>query len=208
LQIKRRKYTVAYVDLSYPVLGNTLPTDHGYALFSALSRTVPEMHQTPGVAIETIAGTARGDGTTMIASRATFRVRLPAENVGLVLPLAGKRLDVAGHAIRLGVPSITALKAATSLYARIVTIKGFCDPELFLAAAGRQLDQLGLPGELHLGTRRVLRIAGKTVVGFSLTVHDLTEDASISLQEFGIGGRRHMGAGFFVPVLRQAARRA
>ncbi len=32
------------VDLCFPVLGQTLPSDHGYALYAALSRVLPALH--------------------------------------------------------------------------------------------------------------------------------------------------------------------
>lgn len=33
-----------YVDLSFRIIGSTLPVDHGYALDSAISRYVSEAH--------------------------------------------------------------------------------------------------------------------------------------------------------------------
>ena len=46
-------------------------------------------------------------------------------------------------------------------------------------------------------------IRGKTIVGFSVIVHGLTEEGSVKLQEEGIGGRGKMGCGFFVPLGRR-----
>jgi CRISPR-associated endonuclease/helicase Cas3 len=36
-------------------------------------------------------------------------------------------------------------------------------------------------------------------VGFGLKVRDLCDDDSIKLQERGLGGKRRMGCGIFVP---------
>ena len=51
--------------------------------------------------------------------------------------------------------------------------------------------------------RRIVTIHGKSVVGFSVAVHELNDDNSIKLQSFGIGGRRAMGCGIFNPIIRR-----
>lgn len=45
-----------------------------------------------------------------------------------------------------------------------------------------------------------MRIKDKMVVGFQVEVTQLTGEESITLQEQGIGGRRRMGCGIFVPL--------
>ena len=87
-----------------------------------------------------------------------------------MLKLAGKRLEVDGHAIRLGAPQIYLLKPATTLYARIVTIKGFTEPEPFLDAVCRKLDELGVKGEPIVEERRVVKVGSHTIVGFGLKI--------------------------------------
>ncbi len=37
-----------WIDLAFPLRGETLPLDHGYALFAASSRVVPALHQGEG----------------------------------------------------------------------------------------------------------------------------------------------------------------
>lgn len=191
---------MTYVDLHFPFVGSTLPSDQGYALFSAISKIVPEAHAADWLAVETIPGLARGDGLTQIDNDAKLRVRLPQDRVPLILKLAGKKLQLNGHAIRLGAPQIFLLRPASALYARIVTIKGYTEPDTFLDAVCRKLDQLGVKGEPVVGPRRVLRVGNHTIVGFGLSIHELSDDASILLQERGLGGRRHMGCGVFNPI--------
>jgi CRISPR-associated protein Cas6 len=53
---------------------------------------------------------------------------------------------------------------------------------------------------LTLGKRRTLRIKDKEVVGYEVVVEGLTAAESITLQETGLGGRRHMGCGIFSPL--------
>lgn len=39
-----------HVDLAFRVMGTTLPVDHGYALYSAINRLVPALHDARDVA--------------------------------------------------------------------------------------------------------------------------------------------------------------
>jgi CRISPR-associated protein Cas6 len=192
-----------HVELKFPFTGSTLPSDQGYALFSAISRILPEAHDSNWLALETLPGAARGDGVTQLDPEAKLRLRIPQDRVPLMLKLAGKRLDVSGHSIRLGAPQIFLLQPSTSLHARIVTIKNHKEPEPFLDAVCRKLDELGVKGEPVVGERRVVRVGNHTIVGFALTLHELSEEGSLLLQERGLGGRRHMGCGFFNPVTRR-----
>lgn len=188
------------IELHFSFTGATLPSDHGYALYGAISRLLPEAHEADWLAIETIPGAARGDGITQLDQQAALKIRLPQDRIPLLLKLAGKRLDVSGHQLRLGAPQIYLLQPAPALYARIVTIKGFTEPEAFLAAVCRKLDEQGITGEPSIGPRRVVRVGNHTIVGFSLAIHDLTDEGSLTLQERGLGGRRRMGCGIFFPV--------
>ncbi|HUY93628.1 MAG TPA: type I-MYXAN CRISPR-associated protein Cas6/Cmx6 [Pirellulales bacterium] len=201
------------IELQFPVLGQSLPTDHGYLLYSALSGLIPPLHSDgESVAVGPISGQWTGNGVLALASpRSRLRLRLPAEQIASVLPLAGKALDIGGHRVRLGVPTVQTLVPAPALAAKMVTIKGFMEPETFLAAAQRQLDELGIHGKLGIPVlqdasrageprRKVMRIREKKVVGFALHATELTAEESIILQERGLGGRRKMGCGFFAPV--------
>ena len=194
---------MTYLELRFPFTGTTLPSDHGYGLYGAISRIIPEAHGEDWLAIETIPGIARGDGVTQLDRQGKLKIRIPQERVPLMLKLAGKRLEVDGHAIRLGAPQINLLKPATTLYARIVTIKGFTEPETFLAGVCRKLNEICVNGKLVVGDRRVVRVGSHTIVGFSLTIHELSDESSLILQERGIGGRRRMGCGFFNPISRK-----
>lgn len=195
------------VELHFPFTGTTLPSDQGYALYGAISRLIPEAHEADWLAIETVPGTARGDGMTQLDQEARLKVRLPQDRVPLLLKLSGKRMDLNGHAIRLGAPQIFLLKPWPQLYARIVTIKGFTEPQAFLDAVCRKLDELGITGEPAIGPRRVVKVGNHTIVGFAIAIHDLTDDGSMLLQERGLGGRRRMGCGIFSPITQQSFRK-
>jgi Cas6 Crispr len=163
------------INVSFSLAGKQLPADHGYFVYSAISRatqrgsspTVREgvtepravasgtktqsdagsadvwsahspLHKADWLAIELISGFPSGRGLIALPDRdATLRLRIPADHYREVLPLAGKRLDIGGHQILLGLPVARPLGPASSLYARVVTIKKFTDAEPFLDAVKR-----------------------------------------------------------------------
>jgi CRISPR-associated protein Cas6 len=204
---------VPYVTVHFPLQGRQLPADHGYALYSAITRQLPDLHSAPWLGVELISGVPWRAGIIVLPTRgASLHLRIPADRYGHVLPLAGRRLDLSGHIIRLGIPSARPLLPAASLYARAVTIKKFTDPEPFLDAARRQLDALNINAALELPLdeqgryrRRILKIHDKTIVGFSLAAHGLSDDDSLRLQSVGIGGRRAMGCGLFNPIVNSVS---
>lgn len=192
--------------VQFPVQGDKLPADHGYLLYSAISQLKPELHETGWLGIEMISGVPFDKGLIALPRNAELHLRIPANKFGEVIPLAGKRLEIDAHTVRLGIPTARPLVPSAKLYSRIVTIRGFMEVPEFLQAADRQLAEmeinarLELPPEARSRFRRILAVKDKKIVGFSLLAHDLSDEDSIKLQAHGIGGRRAMGCGIFNPV--------
>ena len=211
------------INVSFQLSGTQLPADHGYLVYSAISKSFSSLHGIDWLAIELISGLPSGRGLIALPERdATLRLRIPADHYRDVLPLAGKRLDIGGHQIRLGLPVARPLEPAPSLYARVVTIKKFTEAEPFIEAVKRKLDSFGVKGRVELPhdeqgryRRRIVTIHGKSVVGFSVAVHELNDEDSLVLQAGAVKvvspddgatqwrsifSRRAMGCGFFNPV--------
>lgn len=207
--IKQRKLLTSqlpYIDLIFNLIGETVPLDHGYELFSAIAHFEPELHKLDTVGIHTIAGIPK-EGVIQLTKNSKLRIRLPMDQVRLVYPLAGKPLRIGKHTIRLGIPEIYLLEPAERLRSRIVIIQGYQEPESFLAAAQRQLEQLGIQAKAFITKnadsspkRRSIKIKRFTVVGFGLEIINLSNEDSLTLLRYGIGGKRKMGCGVFVPV--------
>ena len=187
------------IDLAFRLTGAAVPVDHGYALYAALSRILPELHAANDIGVQPIRGVYSGNGTLHLADFSRLILRLPDEQIQPYLKLAGKRLAVDDHPLSVGVPEVRTLRPVVRLRARLVTIKGFLQEDEFLAAAKRQLGQLDINGQAHIGARRTFRVRDKQVVGFEMGVTQLTAEESLTLQEQGLGGRRKMGCGVFVP---------
>lgn len=190
------------VDLAFKLMGTRIVVDHGYALFAAVNRIIPEMHDAKDIGLHPIRGRFDGTGCLVLSPASRLIVRVLDDRIHEFLKLAGKTLEVDGYRFRVGVPEVWALRPAAALFARLVTIKGFMDAEVFIEAAKRQLETMGVTAALQLGERRTFRIKDKQVVGFELLATELDAENSIKLQEVGIGGRRRMGCGVFVPARR------
>jgi CRISPR-associated protein Cas6 len=202
-----------FVDVIFPASGELIPADHGYTLYTALTRVVPEFHRDGfPLSFAWINGLHADKGVIRLFERSSLRCRVPAEQIAALLPLTGETLQVAEHPVRLGIPRVAPLSASPSLVAKMVTFKHAMQPEHFLGTAREKLRLLNISDEAEVGIplvasrerkgeprRRILRVRGRQVVGFSLLVAGLTAAESLRLQESGLGGRRRMGCGFFLP---------
>lgn len=196
-----------HVDLAFSVHGSSLPSDHGYALYGALCRLIPSLHGASWVGIQAIPGRARPQETIGTEAGSHLRLRIPSDRITTFLGLTGATLDINGHAIRLGPPVVHRLRPAAALDARLVAIRltdGLGRPfdshafdERFAAEANRQLEALGVRGELILRGRRRIQIRGQRIVGHAVGVTGLSAADSLRLQIEGIGGKRAMGCGIF-----------
>lgn len=202
-------HTSLYVDLSFPIIGDILPADHGYGLYSALAHWNEAIHNLEGLSIQTISGIPDKQGKIYLTERSRFRMRLPFDKVPLIYGLAGQALTIGSHTIRFGIPQIYPLQPSLNLKARIVVIKGYQEAEPFLEAVLRQLEKLDIKGTVVIpinqegdAERKTIKIKQFTVVGFKLGVFDLSDEDSIKLQIYGLGGKHRMGCGIFVPFGR------
>ncbi|MEW6125670.1 MAG: type I-MYXAN CRISPR-associated protein Cas6/Cmx6 [Acidobacteriota bacterium] len=210
------------VDISFRLIGDNIPTDHGYVLYSGLSTLLPILHNVDWLAVHPISGLPTGNGTLRLTKNSRLRLRLQSERLSEVIPLAGKRLALFNthkeSRIRLGVPEVYALKPSDKLYSRCVVIK-ISDAEkntvaptreMFITAIRKKLQEQNISGDVwiddkpdHQGhelSRRIIHIKGQKIVGYSVQIGGLSVEDSIKLQEIGVGGRQKMCCGVFVPV--------
>jgi CRISPR-associated protein Cas6 len=146
-------------------------------------------------------------GVLELSPASAITLRSPAELLPSLLPLGGRKLELGGCAVRLGVPQLFSLTPAEQLGTRVATIKGYTEPDAFAIAVRKQLDALGVGASVgvEVGPRRVIRICEKTIIGFRLILAGLSDEESLEVQEHGIGGRRHLGCGLFVPCRQGVA---
>jgi len=218
------------LDLFFQIQGTTFPVDHGYPLYSAISKICPALHANNGgaelkgsVGIHPVHGRYIGNRQLALTDQSRLAVRIPHEDIVKFMILAGKRICVDGHWIRIGIPSPFLFSVSSALISHLVVIKGYMEEDRFLQAVRDQLEKLEIKGNACIGTRkteisvegrqdgagkgqplrRTLNIKGREIVGFSVIVEKLSPEGSIQLQERGIGGRRRFGCGIFTPMMQE-----
>jgi CRISPR-associated endonuclease/helicase Cas3 len=197
------------LELHFPVTGKCMPADHGYGLYAAFIHLIPELRQETRLSILTISGFRDRQGKIFLTEQSHFKMRVPISKIPLIYQLAGKQVSVGVHQIQIGIPEISVIRPAEIVRARIVTIKGYTEPKSFQLSAQRQLDNLGIKGEVSVSVdregnpiRKTIKVKQYTIVGFTTEVSGLNEEDSLNLQQCGLGGKRKMGAGYFLPYVR------
>lgn len=199
------------LELHFHAMGNQLPADAKYRLPAAIFKQIPELHDLPGLAINTLAGIPDRAGKIQLADWSRLKIRCPIEALPSVMKLAGQTLQVGGYPLKLGNPELSPLRPYQHLRAHLVVIKhpsGQWDqvtPDWFLAACDRQLRAMEIEADLGIPEnekgepdRKTMKIKGKSVLGYSLIVANLRAEDSLKLQANGLGGKRRMGCGYFV----------
>ncbi len=109
------------IDFSFVLVGTTLPLDHGYSLFSAICRVVPALRGDRRVGVHPIRGRQAGPMVLAVSEGWRLKIRLRSEEIAPYIALAGNELDLGGHHLRVGIPSVQALVPTARLAARPVT---------------------------------------------------------------------------------------
>jgi hypothetical protein len=215
------------IDLAFSIDGATIPLDYGYGLFSSLCRLVPQLHGDRRIGVHPIRGIREEEKRLTLVPQSRLRLRMPVEEIATYLILVGTELDLEGSRLRLGIPRsvqgpdgkriaveairVEPLRPSSVLSSRLVTIGQISESSAFEESLRRQLDGLGVAAEprflpstdpLHRGgpARRVLRIKQRKIIGYPICISGLTAEESLIVQEHGLGSRRRMGCGLFVPA--------
>jgi len=202
----------AFVDVSFPLRGRLAPSDHGYALYSAVCRLIPEAHEGRWLAVHPLPG-RRADGVLMLPARPFLTLRVHGKDLARLLPLSGQTLELGPHALHIGTPNVFALRPASELVARQVMIRLTNTPRTadgaldkagmalaYQAELERQLASLGVRAGIELGARREITVQGRRVLGFTVRLQGLSPEDSLRVQALGLGGKRAMGCGVFGPL--------
>jgi CRISPR-associated protein Cas6 len=194
--------------LQFTVIGETIPRDHGYALFGALCHVLGDLHGAEWLSVLPIAGFDRGDGLLQLRPQATsLRLRVAPDKLPALLPLCGKTIAIEDHKLQLGVCQVQALVPSSSLYSRMVVFSDCTEEDTFIERTNLLLQKANLKAKLQLGRRRITQVTGKKIVGFETMLSDLTDSDALHLLSEGLGGRQRFGCGVFVPARAGIAER-
>lgn len=203
-----------FLEIQFNLRGKTLPSDHGYAIYSAVKKTVlEEKSLPPEVLLCSVPGVPAQDGIIYLNHSSRLRLRCPAEQVQHWYRLLQNIvLDIRSHLIRLVQPRLCLPQPSEILKARLVTFKleDINHQELplyFQQSCNKVLENLEITARASIDkkpdgdlARRALQIKGKNIVGFGVVIEGLNEEYSLKLQCCGMGGRKHFGCGWFHPT--------
>lgn len=143
-----------YIDLAFKIKGAPIPLDNGYAIYSALSRICPSLHELKSIGIHPMTGIPTKNKFLELTAQSRLRIRIHHQQIPLIYPyLAGQAFQIGQNYYQLDIPNYEPLVSSESLYSRLVVITGFPDSTNFIEAVQRQLDNLGIQGKIELLTR-------------------------------------------------------
>ena len=209
---KGEKYQVPedVVDLLFKIDCKSLPLDHGFDLSEQIVQHIPWIKDEPQAAIHQIhvAESANGwmrpeDPETEVlclSHRTKMTIRLPATRLDDIRILTGKTLDISGHQLTVGNYTTKKLSKLTTIFARYMDTKGTEDDNQFLESMADQLLDMDIKVKKMLSGKLMRH---KTDLGVLLTrklmISDLDVQQSVLLQERGLGDKKLLGMGIFMP---------
>ena len=203
------------VDLAFNLGGGRVAHDHGYNLYAAICKLLPQLHASKDVGVHRIQGkhvdVPDGIPYLQLTVHSQLIIRLPVELVEDYISLAGATLEVGGDTITVGAPKVMELRPKSAVQSWCVVSKGCVDLERFETFIRRQLTELGIGGTVspvpvkhgkHMGKpqSRAVWLREHKIIGWELVVEGLSATESLLLQEVGLGGRRRFGCGLFNPA--------
>ncbi len=197
------------IDVVYGIDCRTLPVDHAWALSQAVIAALPWLPTDPRSGVHTIHVAESGNGwmrpdapddLLYLSRRTRLVLRVPVERQDDARALCGRTLDVAGHRLAVGEAGERPLSDSTTIFARYVLADEIGSEQQFLQAVHAALGAMAIaPPKMLCGIAHELRTPQGPLPARSLMLADLTREESLRLQEQGLGPRRHLGCGLFIP---------
>jgi len=186
------------VDLQFDLRGERMPAEHGWAMYRAIAEHLPWLAEAPHAGIHAVRAAAIDARTLGLSRRVKLVIRVPRQRVAEARALEGRRLELEGAALEVGAVRERAIEPWSSLHARLA-ITGPEDESAFLAALQALLAETGHAFDIVLGRAGSLATPEGSAGGYAVLLHGVSEQASIELQERGIGRHRLYGCGILVP---------
>ena len=198
------------IDISFNIICKQLPIDHAWELREQLQQVLPWLKEDKVAGIhqlfvaESNNGWMRpeeGANQVLYPSRRTrLYLRIPSQHIEVTEKLAGKILTLANHSLTLGKPKQKKLVNTSIIFSRHVlshkdeTENDFLRryAEEFKRITGENIKKM-IGGKTHK-----IKTPKGNLYTRHLMIADLTTDASISIQQFGLGGERQLGCGIFL----------
>lgn len=210
------------VEIAFRIAGGRIPTDHAWALRTAVVKALPWMENETAAGIHPIHGASSGNGWErpdnapgqwlFLPRRTSLRLRIPARCVHAAKVLCGHRLDLDATGLDIGEARVHPLTACPTLFARHLldedsTATGAKDAdddagdeERFIVRFRSSIEAFvrGSP-RLICGRRNRIKTPIGALATRSLLIADLETDASIAIRRYGFQENTLLGCGLFIP---------
>jgi CRISPR-associated protein Cas6 len=200
------------IDISFNINCKQLPLDHAWELREQLQQALPWLKKNKLAGIhqlfvaESNNGWMRpedGENQVLYPSRRTrLYLRIPNKYINETEEkLTDKTLIIANHPLKLGKPKQKKLVNTSIIFSRHV-ISGKNEAENdFLHRCADEFKHI--TGEnikkMMTGKTNIIKTPTSNIHTRHLMIADLNTDASIKIQQFGLGGERQLGCGIFIP---------
>ncbi len=208
---KSERYTVPddIVDVVFGIQCRTLPVDHSYSLSQAVSGALPWFAEEEHAGLHTIHVAESGNGWMRpvgphallhLSRRTKLMLRLPKQRIEDAAKLTGQTLNIDGNTMRVEKAVIKPLSTITTLFSRYLVARDDMDEDAFLREAQTLLGEMEIrPKKMLCGIGRVIATPEREIHTRSLMLAELTVEASVKLQQQGLGSGRKLGCGLFIP---------
>lgn len=192
-----------WIEVAYAVSGTSLDRDYPRGLYEALRAAAPWLDEQPLAAVHPLRGLTPCGEALLVGGRTRLTLRVP-ESCSAACEVLQERTLALPAPLRLGRASRRELLAHPVLHAKLV-VTGADEESAFLADVERALAALALDCATIVGRRGELAMGDERLAGFSLMLHGLSAEDSLTAQAHGIGLHRKLGCGVFVPHKSVAA---
>jgi CRISPR-associated protein Cas6 len=192
-----------WIEYAYAISGTSVGRDYPRGLYEALRALAPWLDDQPLAAVHPLRGLTPCGEALLVGGRSRLTLRVP-DSCSDACEVLQERTLALPAPLRLGRASRRELLAHPVLHAKLV-VTGADDEGAFLAEVERALAGLALDCETIVGRRGEIAVGDQRLAGFSLMLHGLSAEQSLTAQAHGIGLHRKLGCGVFVPHKSVAA---
>ncbi|MDQ7075555.1 MAG: type I-MYXAN CRISPR-associated protein Cas6/Cmx6 [Gammaproteobacteria bacterium] len=197
------------MDLSFKLIGSSIPVDHAYVLSQSLCEVLPWLEDEPeaGIHLIHVANSANGwqrpenpEDLLHLSRRARLTLRLPKHRLAEAEQLQGQTLNMSLGKLTLGETSRKKLSKLTTVFSRYIEVDKNQDEDEFLTSVVARLSAMDITVRKMLsGLSHRFETPKGPLFTRSLMLADLDIEESVRLQRMGLGGGRKIGCGLFIP---------
>jgi len=200
------------IDLVFSIKCKTLPLNHAWALSREILKYLPWIEEDPIAGIHQIHVAESNNGwmrpdddeenALLYPSRRTkMTLRIPIEQLAATEELCGATLNIEGHSLRVGSAKKKVFTNTSVISSRYILGDINESEDDFLSRAA-----IELKNKINFKVKKML--CGKThsiktpngiLATRSLMIADLDSETSIKIQQLGLGNKRELGCGLFLP---------